>query len=182
MMRILTAENTTFSMNDIPDEVDDVRYCVLDYSDPDDVDYQWVPLIFLETFSSPAVDIQIGKYRIQMPLDWSIVIGEKDLGDVEIISLMSLNDRVFSAYCFNPFTSFIPQFNDIEIVNCYPDVKWHVPKLKYGHILAVPLEDCVDAPRRDEKTQRWVDQGPMVAYFLKDTNKIPDQLDIRKLF
>jgi len=183
MLRVLTGENTTFSMNDVPDEVEinDIRYCVLDYSNQNDVDYLWMPLIFLESFSSPAVDLRIGKYRIQLPLDWSIVIGEKDLGDIEIISLVSINDRAFNAFCFNPLTSYIPEFLEIEIMNVFPDVKWYVPKLKYGHILAVPLRDCTEPPKKDEKG-RWLEYGPQVAFCLRDTNKIPDALDIRKLF
>ena len=31
-MRILTLENTAYEMNDIPDEVDDLRFAILDNS------------------------------------------------------------------------------------------------------------------------------------------------------
>jgi len=79
-MKILTTDNTTFEMNNIPDEVEDIRYCVLDYSDQQNVDYQFIPLLFLESFNSPAVDLRLGKFRIQMPMDWSIVIGDKNSG------------------------------------------------------------------------------------------------------
>ena len=33
-MRLLTLENTSYELNEIPEEVDDVRFCVLDNSDP----------------------------------------------------------------------------------------------------------------------------------------------------
>lgn len=183
MLRILTAENTTFNMNDVPDQISPsaVQYCVLDYSDPDDVDYHWLPLVYLESFTSPAVDLRIGSYRIQIPLDWSIVIGEKDLGDIEVLSLMSLNDREFNAYCFNPFSSYMPEFLPIEIANVYPDVKWHVPRLKNGNILAVPLIDCITPPTK-EPNGRWLEPGPQVAYFVQAASRLPEQLDIRKLF
>lgn len=166
MVRMLTAENTTFELDEIPDEVDDVRYCVLDYSSQD-VDYYFFPLMFLENFTSPAVDLRIGQHRVQMPLDWSVVIGEKDLGDIEIVSLESLNDRDFHAFCFNPLSSYVPDFLEIEIVHIFPDIKWYFPTLKNGHILAVPLD---------------ISDKPQIAYFVRDTNKIPDALDIRKLF
>ena len=75
-MRLLTAENTTYNINQIPEAASEINYCVLDYSDQSDVDYYFIPLIFLESFNSPCVDIKIGNKNIQMPLDWSVIIGD----------------------------------------------------------------------------------------------------------
>lgn len=165
-MKILTVENQSFSMNNLPDEVDDIRYCVLDYTDHNNVDYIFVPLLFLESFNKSAVDLRIGKYRLQMPSDWSVIIGDKHRGDLEVLSLKQLNDRQFDVFAMNPISGYMPEFLDIEIQNVFPDVKWYFPKLKYGHILAIPLEDGPE---------------PICAYFLKDTNKIPDSLDIAQM-
>jgi hypothetical protein len=165
-MRILSIDNTAFSMSEIPDQVDDLRYCVLDYSNQADVDFFFIPLIFLDIFPRPAAVLRIGEYRIQMPLDWSIVISDKNFGLVEILELKHINDRDFSAFVFNPIKSYIPSFLDITIENIYPDVTWNMPRLKYGHILAVPLTDGAE---------------PLCAYFVKDTNKIPESLDITKI-
>ena len=66
-MNILTHENKTFELNTLPDEIDDLRYGVLDYSDPNNPDYFFVPLIFLENFYSPAAVLKIGNYQIEMP-------------------------------------------------------------------------------------------------------------------
>lgn len=166
-MRILTEFNTAFEMNSLPDEVDDLRYCVLDYGDPKDVDFLFPPLIYLDAFTRPAADLRIGDHCIQMPLDWSIVIADKNLGNVEIIELSQINDRDFDIFGFNPFTSSMPVFDEIIIENTFLDIGWHMPKLKNGHILAVPLR---------------AGENPPCAYFLKDVNKIPDHLDISKLF
>ena len=55
-MQILTLDNTTYPLNSVPDEVDDnMRFSVLDNSDSDNPDFFFIPLIFLESFSSPAV-------------------------------------------------------------------------------------------------------------------------------
>lgn len=89
-MKILTNENTPFDMNNLPDEVDDLRYCVLDYSNSDDVDYFFVPLLFMESFTTPGALIQIGKYQCQLPIDWAIIIGDKHIGDLEIIEIHKL--------------------------------------------------------------------------------------------
>jgi hypothetical protein len=166
-MRILTNENVAHDMLCIPNEDTDVRYCVLDYSNQADVDFFFPPLIFLDVFPRPAADLKIGPYRLRMPLDWSIVIADKDFGFVEILELKHLNDREFSAFVLNPMKSYIPSFFEITIENVFPDATWHMPRLKYGHILAVPLHDG---------------PNPLCAFFLRDTNKIPESLDITKIF
>lgn len=160
-------ENVSFEMNELPDEVDDLRYCVLDYSNQNDVDFLFFPLVFLDIFPRPAADLKIGNFRVQMPLDWSIVIADKDFGYVEIIDLKHINDRDFTAFVLNPVNSYMPQFLDITIENVFSDVNWHMPHLKHGHLLAVPLSS---------------DPNPLCAFFVKDTNKIPESLDITKIF
>ena len=65
-MRILTLDNTSYSMDSIPDEIDEVRFCVLDNSDPKDPDYFYIPLIFLESFNSPALVLRIGDRRARL--------------------------------------------------------------------------------------------------------------------
>lgn len=166
-MRILTNDNRSYAINQIPEKVDDIRYCVLDYSNVNDVDYYFLPLIFLESFHSPCIDIKIGPYNIQMPLDWSVIIGDINLGDLEIMPLVYLMDKDFDVFCFNPVKGYMPRFLKLEIINTWPDVKWYFPKLKNGHLLTVPLEDKED---------------PLCAFFVKEINKLPDIIDIRKIF
>lgn len=159
--------NKSFDIDQLPNQVDELRYCVLDYSDPKDVDWYFIPLIFLDSFSRPAADLVIGKYRIQVPLDWSIVISDKNFGNLEIIEIKQLNDRPFEAFILNPINGYVPDFGEISIENIFPDVNWCVPKLKNGHILAVPLDSS---------------DKPPCALFVKDINKITDILDISKIF
>ena len=46
-MRILTLDNKCFSLDDLPETIDDdVRFSVLDNSDPQNPDFFFVPLIF----------------------------------------------------------------------------------------------------------------------------------------
>lgn len=167
-MKILQETNTSFDINDIPKETEvDIRYCVLDYSDQKNVDFIFYPLVFLEEFARPAADLSLGNFRVQVPLDWSIVIADKNMGSLEIIELKHINDRDFSAFAFNPIEGYMPHFLDIEIQNIFPNVSWSVPKLKNGHLLAVPLSNKPE---------------PLCAFFVKDTNKLPEALDITKLF
>lgn len=165
-MKILTSDNVPFEMNNIPDEIEDIRFCVLDYTDHRNVDYIFIPLMFLESYNTPSVDLRIGNHRIQLPMDWSLVIGDKHSGELEVISLKQINDRSFEAFAINPVSGYMPHFLDVEIINIFPDVKWHFPKLKYGHILSVPLQEG---------------DTPLCVFVVKDVNKIPESLDITQL-
>lgn len=166
-MHILTLENRAFEMNEIPDEVDDMRFSILDNSDPKNPDYFFIPLIFLESFNSPALVLNIGGNTIKMPVDWQILIGEPDFGDLEVVPLTSINDRGFSAYTFNPLTSFKPVFEQIEIVDIFQDVKWYFPKLKPGQMLSVPINN---------------DEKPMCAYFVKEISRQSEVVDYSKIW
>jgi hypothetical protein len=167
-MRILTLDNKSFEMNEIPEEVDDLRFCVLDNSDPKNPDYFYIPLIFLESFNSPALVLRIGEHVIKMPVDWQILIGEPDLGDLEVVPLTSINDRGFNVFAFNPLSSFRPEFYPVEIVDIYQDVKWYFPKLKSGQLLAVPLEENTDKP--------------MCVFFVKDIGRQNEVINYSKVW
>lgn len=166
-MRILTLDNTSYSMDSIPDEIDEVRFCVLDNSDPKEPDYFYIPLIFLESFNSPALVLRIGPHTVRMPVDWQLLIGEPDFGDLEVVPLTSINDRGFNVFCFNPKTSFRPEFFPVEIVDIYQDVKWYFPKLKPGQLLAIPLTEGPE---------------PLCAYFIKDISRQSEVVDYSKVW
>jgi len=166
MTRILDLEtNRAYELNDIPNEVEDLRFCVLDNSDPKNPDYFFIPLIFLESFNAPALVLRIGETTIKMPVDWQILIGESEIGDLEVIPLTSINDRGFSAFCINPIHSFRPKFETIEIVDIYQDVKWYFPKLKSGQLLAVPIEQ---------------EENPMCVFFVKEIGRASEVVDFNR--
>jgi hypothetical protein len=162
-MKILTLENKTYILEKIPDYVDDkLRFAVLDNSNPEDPDYFFIPLIFLESFNAPAAVLQIGKYKINMPLDWKMIIGDPEQGELHVLPLTSLNDRGFNAFLFNPISDSKPSFAEVDIVDIYQEVKWYFPKTRSGQILAVPLEDG---------------DNPRCAYFVKDISRQSEFLE-----
>ena len=167
-MNILTLENQSFNLNQLPDEVDDtMRFSVLDNSNPQDPDFFFNPLIFLESFNSPAAVIEIDGNQLTMPLDWCITVGCSDAGsDLEVLPLTSLNERGFEAYLFNPLSSYQPAFGKIEIVNFYNDVKWYFPKMKNGQLLSVPISEG---------------NQPLCAFFVKDISRQCEVIDFGKL-
>jgi hypothetical protein len=167
MSRILNLEtNRAYDLNEIPNEIEDLRFCVLDNSDPKNPDYFYIPLIFLESFNSPALVLRIGDHTVKMPVDWQLLIGENDFGDLEVVPLTSINDRGFSAFCFNPVSSYKPEFHSVEIIDIYQDVKWYFPKLKSGQLLAVPIDSDAD--------------NPMCAFFVKDISRVSEVVDYGK--
>lgn len=168
-MRILLLDpNRAYEMDDIPNEVEELSFCVLDNSNPKEPDYFYIPLIFMESFNSPALVLKIGKHTIKMPVDWQMLIGESEVGDLEIVPLTSINDRGFSAFAYNPRSSFRPEFFSVEIVDIYQDVKWYFPKLKPGQLLAVPLEANVE--------------GPRCVFFVKDISRQGEIVDYNRIW
>ena len=166
-MRILTLDNQFYNLETLPDEIDDLRFAILDNSNPANVDYHYIPLIFLESFNSPALVLRIGDQKLKMPIDWQILIGEPDMGDLETLPLTSINDRGFKAFEFNPLTSFRPSFQDIEILDIYQDVTWYAPRLKNGQFLCVPIDD---------------DIKPRCIYFVKEISRNCEIVDYEQAF
>ena len=167
-MQILTLDNLSFDLNNLPDEVEeDMRFAVLDNSDSQNPDFFFQPLIFLESFNSPAMVLRIGGDEITMPIDWAIAVGDSTSAcDIEILPLTSLNDRGFEAFCFNPLSGFRVEFKPIEIVNFYNDVKWYFPKMKNNQLLAVPLN---------------TNPKPLCTYFVKEISRQSELIDLSKI-
>lgn len=166
-MRILTLDDIYYNLETLPEEIDDLRFAILDNSTPSNVDYHYIPLIFLESFNSPALVLRIAEKTIKMPVDWQVLIGEQEHGDLETLPLSSLNDRGFNAFQFNPLSSFSPSFLPIEIVDIYPDVTWYAPRLRNGQFLAVPIDD---GPK------------PRCVYFVKEVSRNCEIVDYSQVF
>lgn len=166
-MKILTLENTPYNLETLPDEIDDLRFAILDNSTPANVDYHFIPLIFLESFNSPALVLRIADTVIKMPVDWQVLIGEQDHGDLEALALSSLNDRGFHAFGFNPLTSYSPSFFPIEILDIYPDVTWYAPRLRNGQFLCVPIDEG---------------EKPRCVYFVKEISRNCEIVDYSQAY
>lgn len=166
-MRILTLENECFEMNELPNEIDELRFAILDNSNPEDVDFFFVPLIFLESFTAPSAVLRVGDKEIQMPLDWQVLIGDPEIGDLEIVPIASISERGFKAFSSNPLGSFRPEFKDVNITDIYSDVRWYFPKIKTGQLLAVPLENKPNS---------------MCVYFAKEISRAQSIVDVTSIW
>ena len=167
-MRILTLDNACYNLTNLPDEItEDIRFSVLDNSDPKEPDFFFIPLIFLESFNAPAMVLEIAGKEIMMPIDWHIAVGDSSSGnDLEVLPLTSINDRGFEAFLFNPLTSYGLDVGDIKITNFYNDVEWFFPKMKNGHLLSIPIEEG---------------KNPRCAFFVKDISRQMELIDYSSL-
>lgn len=147
-MKILTPENMSLDVAQIPDQLeDDVRYSVLDLSDPKNYDFYFMPLVYLESFNAPALVLQINDSYIKVPCiespnDWKLLIGDSEMGVIEAISVEDLNssNHMFTAFSFNPVSSFSFEFPKVRIIDAFADMKWYMPTLPPNYILTVPLK------------------------------------------
>ena len=132
-MRILTVDNLSYNLDKLPETVsEDMAFSVLDNSNPKEPDFFFIPLIYIESFSAPAIVLDIGGKEITMPLDWSIAVGDKeDSNTVEVVPLTSIADRGFSAFIFNPLSSFKADFEEVNVVNFYNEVKQETSKITW---------------------------------------------------
>jgi hypothetical protein len=167
-MYILTVDDYAFDLSKISEELDDdIRFSVLDNNNPSDPDFFFIPLVFLESFNSPAMELDIGGHRVTMPIDWHILVGDSHCGtEIEVLPLTSLNDRGFEAFLFNPLSSFKHEYAHIEIINVYNDVKWYFPKMKNNQLLTVPL---------------YEGEKPICAFFTKEISRQSEVVDYFKL-
>jgi len=166
-MKIHTLDNESFELDALPEQIDDLRFAILDNSNPLDPDFMYIPLIFLESFTCPALVLKIGDCKIKMPVEWQIVIGDDDAAALESLPLTSINDRDFNAFQFNSLTAHRPTYEPIEILDVYSEVNWYAPKLKNGQFLAVPLEDG---------------KNPKCVYFAKSVSRNCELIDYSELW
>lgn len=167
-MNILTLDNTSYNLDTVPETIDDdIRFSVLDNNNPKEPDFFFMPLIFLESFSAPAIVLQINQHQILMPVNWYIAVGCSESGnDLEILPLTSLNNRGFEAFLFNPLTSYKTDFGSIEILNFYTEIKWYVPRTKVNQLLSVPIT---------------TGNNPLCAYFIRDISRQTETIDYSKI-
>ena len=93
------------------------------------------------------------------------MVGDPEGPEMEVLPLTSLNDRGFKTFCYNPLSSFRPEFLDIDIIDVYQDVKWYFPRMKPGQLLCTPLN---------------TGPNPVCAYFVKEVSRHSEIVDYSK--
>jgi len=161
-MLILTNKNQSFDLNNIGHVLKEpVHYGVYDYADKTNGDYYFRPLVMTETFNNVPIVFQIGQYKIMLPQEWSIVLGDPETGDVELIPTDEINSREFHALVYNPIGSIMHKMFPIKPIGVFADLTWTMPRLGFHNFLLVPLAagenpDCIFII--NEKDQKKIPQ------------------------
>ena len=165
MIKLLTADNDVFDMNNISyhDADLNINFCVFDYSNLKDVDYKFLPLVFVDEYTKAGVELQIGPHIISVPWDWAIVTGEMEFSELELIEIKKFNGRDFQAFVFNPISGTMPAFMPIKIINFYPDLRWTCPAIFNDNLIGIPLT---------------TGSQPLCVFFSEPKAKLPDSIDV----
>jgi hypothetical protein len=163
MIKLLDNTGAHIDMSNINVKVENF-YCILDWSNQNDVDFKFNLLDMLVQESWPVGVLKIGDAVIQLPLNWKIAVADRNCEYIEMIEITELRKRPFCAFGFDPLRGFYPEFLPIELIDRYPnmDILW--PLLKNGHLLSYPIKKncCI--------------------FICPPEVKIPDMLDIGKIF
>jgi hypothetical protein len=173
-MFILNEDNTPVDLNLIPDQID-MYFWVFDNAS-NAKDYFCVPLIMLESFYSPIIKLRLTAdnsrqkpitYFLNVPADYQLLIGEPSMGMLEVNPITSLSGRKFKAFSINPLASFMATYFTVEVEDVLPSIKWFMPKMKTGQLVAIPIEIC---------------QQPKCIYIVRDIPKSLETIDSSDIF
>ena len=162
-MYILTIDNSSYSIDQIPNKSNDIRFCVFDCTVVESSDYIFIPLVFLESYTYDIAELKIGNYILHIPLNWHILVSDGTQRELEILPIEEISGRGFKAFAMNPMTGFMPYFLDVDVINICSDIHWFAPKLRHGHILSVPIENK---------------KNPLCVYLVSDNSKLPETIDV----
>ena len=154
-MYLLSNRNTLIDTDKVNHED---FYSVLSFKDYKNPDFYFREFLYLECFKSDSLLIEIGKFNIIVPLHWSILCCDVENVKIESIPLYDLAGIGFSAFCLNPIDGYIPQYNQIRMLNIYTDNEWYVPPIEDKDMLVIPLDYEV-------KEEGKVEKGPICAIF-----------------
>ena len=180
-MRILTPEGEAFDVSKLNGKQ---HFTILDVSDADNIDYRCAVVNWTHEYEWPAIELQIGPYRLEVPLNWRILTGDSNEGELELVDIEQIPNFDYDAFVLNPFKSFMPKFMPVHIVNSYGNsmTMWSLPKLQKKQIMAVPLGQPSEWPERLNPESGKTEPYPLCAYFVDDSDKMNDVLDIRDVF
>ena len=156
-MLILTAENKVLNTDSMK-AGDEVHHSILSFQDPDNIDFFFNVIEFLEEFSSASVTLQIGEHEIVMPLHWSVIC--TDMEYLHSIPLYEIGGRHFDAFCLNPIDGYRPDFLKVRQGTIFPTANWTAPQMNDKDLLVVPLGETSTLNMKGA-----VKRGPQCAIF-----------------
>lgn len=138
-MRVLTPENTSFDLN-LVNESTDNTFSLLDCEKKD---WFFSKFFMFQEFTAPSVCLKIDKkFSVELPLNWQILTGDPDSGELSITSVEQLSMFEHYVLALNPLSSFFPTYHSVEVINIYSHhSSWFVPRLMKKQLLSIVVND-----------------------------------------
>jgi hypothetical protein len=172
-MLILNEVNKVINTDTLNQEV---HYSVLSFKDFRNPDFFFDKLVQIEEFSSPSVALEIGPFKMVMPLHWSVLCSDRE--HIQAIPLHDIAGIGYEAFCLNPIDGYIPSYLRIRLREIFPNSVWTCPPIDERNMLVVPLgmiERTIDpiAPA-DRVNEEPIERGPICAIFS------PNRIDVSR--
>lgn len=182
-MKVLSSAESTYNLDRYTEDTkDNIYYCVYDISDPNNTDYYFKKMSIYQTFSYPAVTLEIGgKYEVDIPLSWKTFSVYIDNSDAELVDIEEFLNFDYQVLIFNPFRSFVPRFMDAKITKVYnSDIKWYVPKLSKKNYMVLPLgeeKDWTEVKRENNQGLHY-ERYPECIIVADETEKLKKPISL----
>lgn len=185
-MKALGSDNLPFDLNQVSYDIHDkLNFCVLDCSLEENIDFYFKNFIVYQEFEYPAAELKIGKYTIEVPLNWRILTSDPTCGDLELIDVDELVNFDYNVLVLNPYKSYTPNYFPVKINNAYnTNIKWFVPKLQRKNILAIPLGIDKEWPdfHNGLKGEDIRKKFPECIFMSDDTETMKDIINLHDFF
>lgn len=174
-MKILLPENKPFDLNQPTNKLIDSKMCVFEYSDKDYMDFYFKKITTFILYRYPTVELLVGgKYRIELPLNWRILVTNKHDYICRLVPVEDLFHFENQIPVFNPYHIGLPKILNVEITNINPaPVEHFVPKIPKKNLLVLPIGT------KDQWETRIIDKDG-VKHFYPECIYACDDIDMSK--
>lgn len=163
-MYILSEKNTIIDTDVVEKRF---HFSVLSFKDYKNPDFYFENPSQLEHFESASICLEIGPYKLVMPLHWSILVTDYD--QVESLPLYEICGRDYQVFAMNPIDGYMPRYLPLKTGAIYRNTNWTSPPVSDKDMLVVPLGYEI----QKDDDQRAA-PGPICAIFS------PSKLEISK--
>lgn len=154
-MDVLISPTETFNLNQPTSKLIDQKMCVYDCSDKDYQDFFFKKISTFILYRYPTATILMdGKYRVDLPLNWKVMVtneSEYICRMIPIEDLLHFDSNQIPV--FNPFHPGLPKLMSAEIYAINPNpVEHFVPKLPKKNLLVMPIDKNCYTEVNNEQT------------------------------
>lgn len=135
-MQILNEHNEIEVLTDLMCDVKGESFWVLDLSIHD---FTLWPLTMLEEQTTSAYVLLVGGERVVIPCNWKVMIYDGETSDVDVIDVVDLAGRDFTAFGYGPLRA-IPKPLTLKVIDLIHDITFVVPSKHKQHMWCLPVD------------------------------------------